>query len=116
MNETSDPIFPVPIDENEIFTSLIIKYASNVLPDFVNQANAHVSQNSWESLKQTIHKIKGSGAGYGYPVVTELCKKIEFELAKSDYESVKKLVAQLEKLQQRIALGVTSDPSLSKTG
>ena len=114
-SETSEPIYPRPIDDNEIFSTLSKKYAKNVLPEFVNEARTHVSNQNWNELKQTIHKLKGTGSGYGYPCITELCKKVEFELAKEDWQSVKTLVSQLEKMQFRISLGVSTETSVFKS-
>ena len=70
---------------------LIDKFISRlpIMRDAINLAH---KSNKEDELSGLIHQMKGVGGGYGYPMLTELCKKIEFQIENQDYEKLNDLI------------------------
>jgi CheY-like chemotaxis protein/nitrogen-specific signal transduction histidine kinase len=75
------------------------------LPAALDSLRSAYQAGDWRTLKAKVHDLKSVGGGYGYPQVTQVAGKIEFELAKEDYGAVEHHFKELESLQQRILLG-----------
>lgn len=75
------------------------------LPMMRNAINqAHTDQKE-EELSSLIHQMKGVGGAYGYHMLTELCAKIEFQIASQDLENVKALIEKFNLLVDQILEG-----------
>ncbi|NOX43064.1 MAG: BPS1 family protein, partial [Gammaproteobacteria bacterium] len=48
------------------------------------------------------------GGGYGYPMLTEIAAKIQFQLANNCYEEAIELVKELDKMCKQIVAGLSS--------
>ena len=73
-----------------------------VMRDAINQAH---SDNNEEELSGLIHQMKGVGGGYGYPMLTELCAKIEFQIASKNDENKNALIEEFNLLVEEILEG-----------
>jgi len=65
----------------------------------------------WAGFSSAIHQLKGLGGGMGYPILTQLTGKIEFQMANEDYKTVHRLVSELGSIVQRISLVSANDES-----
>lgn len=63
------------VDEADLI-DLIDKFIQR-LPTMRDSVNLAFSNNNQEDFASLIHQLKGVGGGYGYPMLTELCAKIE---------------------------------------
>jgi len=80
---------------------LVDKYIES-LPD-INQQIKHYEQNKdWGNLYAIIHQLKGTGGGMGFPILSEIAGKIQFQLVNENYAALKDLVMQLERIICRI--------------
>lgn len=72
------------------------------LPDILKKAKTYNSQQDWESLKEELHKLKGSGETYGWPDISELARSLEQLLEKEGFsqELLKKGLDIFGELQQ----------------
>ena len=73
-----------------------------IMRDAINQAH---SDNNEEELSRLIHQVKGVGGGYGYPTLTELCAKVEFQIASQNKENTNALIEELNLLVDEILEG-----------
>lgn len=73
-----------------------------VMRDAINKA--HTEQNE-DELSNLIHQIKGVGGGYGYPLLTELCSNIEFQIEGQNAENVNELIKEFNVVVDRIIEG-----------
>lgn len=62
-------------------------------------------QGDWAMLKGKVHDLKGIGGSYGYPQVSKVAARIEFELAKNNHEEIAALLEGLNQLQTGITRG-----------
>ena len=93
------------LDTDPDMIELIKKFVVT-LPEFVETIDAAIGKQDWQSLSAEIHKLKGLGGGYGYPMLTDLSKEIEDIVRKETYELVNDKIATLKSIIDRIVAGV----------
>jgi len=91
-------------DEPELM-DIVYRFVDN-LPNSVNKIIDATEKRNWDEVKNISHQLKGVGGGYGYPMLTELSAKIQFQLESNFYEEVVVLIDELEKMSQQIYLGL----------
>jgi PAS domain S-box-containing protein len=106
------------VDESPIVSSLLAEEPELAdlvagfiarLPGLIEElAGAHDARD-WAALKAKAHDLKAVGGGYGFPQVTEVAAKIEFEIAKKDTPGVTAQIERLRALGRRIASGTAAD-------
>lgn len=73
-----------------------------IMRDAINQA---YSEGKEEELSGLIHQMKGVGGNYGYPALTELCAKIEFQIINNDEGNVAALIEEFNLMVDQILDG-----------
>ena len=90
-------------DEPDLI-DLIDKFMSR-LPVMREAINKSHKENNEDELSGLIHQMKGVGGGYGYPMLTELCSNIEFQIEGQNSENVNELIKELNVMADRILEG-----------
>ena len=83
------------------FIELVNKFLED-LPDKLHDINTAYQSHDWANLKALVHKLKGTGASFGYPVITELATLIHKDLLDSNYAALQRTLAELNKSCQNI--------------
>ena len=91
------------IEEPELI-DLIDKFILR-LPVFQSQINQAYNDENEKELSDFIHQLKGVGGGYGYPLLTDLCAKIEFQIKTKNAENVAALINDLNDVVGQILDG-----------
>ncbi|MBF0455481.1 MAG: Hpt domain-containing protein [Magnetococcales bacterium] len=76
-------------------------YLSNRQKDLVRIPQA-LADEDFNIIRTLGHRMKGSGAGYGFPPITEIGKQIEEAAKGSDSEQITQLVAELSGYLEKI--------------
>ncbi len=76
-------------------------YLTNRRTDVIAFRTA-LENDDFQTIRMTAHKIKGTGGGYGFPVLTELGAAIENAAITRDGESIRKNVAELDRYLEKI--------------
>ena len=111
-NEYFSAITSRLLEQSEHFTTAIEKFVLR-LPDTVIKINSCFNKQEWTDMKALVHSLKGSGGSLGYPDVTTLCSKIEFQLANQDHNQIRTLLEELDLLSKRISAGLITDDAKS---
>ena len=101
----SQPIRSTLLDSEPDMQDMVMAYIQR-LPNMIQQVNNAFAQQQLTALKAAIHDIKGTGGAFGFPMLTELAIKIEFQIAKSDNLEVATSVTLLNTLCQNIRRAV----------
>jgi signal transduction histidine kinase/CheY-like chemotaxis protein/HPt (histidine-containing phosphotransfer) domain-containing protein len=88
------------LDDPE-FKELVNKFLED-LPDKLQNINEAYRDHNWSAMKSLIHKLKGTGASFGYPAITELATLIYKDLLEDNYTALEHAVADLNKICQSI--------------
>ncbi|WP_455210586.1 ATP-binding protein [Kaarinaea lacus] len=83
------------------YKELVNKFLDD-LPDKLRDINESYQNQNWANMKSLIHKLKGTGASFGFPVITELATLIYKDLLDSNYTALERTVADLNKCCQNI--------------
>jgi len=75
------------------------------LPTFQEKINTAHREHNTEEFSNLIHQLKGVGGGYGYPMLTELCVKIESQLTTVDETNIKELMQEFDSMVEQILAG-----------
>jgi CheY-like chemotaxis protein/HPt (histidine-containing phosphotransfer) domain-containing protein len=83
------------------FIELVNKFLDD-LPDKLHDINEAYQSNDWANMKALVHKLKGTGASFGYPVITELATLMHKDLQDNNYAALQRNLAELNKSCQSI--------------
>jgi signal transduction histidine kinase/CheY-like chemotaxis protein len=111
--EINTPIFSTLAVEDAEFKELVAQYVKR-LPEMVYELVRAVELQEWDKVGFHAHKLRGSGGGYGFPQLTDIATKINFQVHNKNYWELNELVDELKTLSNRIVAGVmdTEDPNL----
>jgi signal transduction histidine kinase/CheY-like chemotaxis protein len=88
------------VDDPE-YQELVNKFLED-LPEKLQDINKAYQNHDWPNMKSLIHKLKGTGASFGFPVITELATMIHKDLLDSNYAALQRTVIDLNKSCQSI--------------
>ena len=103
-NLNDDPLYP-QVAENDMEYQALITVFVESLPALANKLKFSAKEEEWELVASLLHHAKGSGGSYGYPDITQLAAKIEFQLVSEKYNEVLRLLDDLYELFDRAILG-----------
>jgi len=108
-----EPLISKLLAEEPGLESLVIKFIE-ILPEMLEQLTSALAAPDWDRLKSVAHNLKGLGGGYGYPQVSTLAARLEFEVLKKDPDAAGARLAEMQILARRIERGrpVPKDASL----
>ena len=98
------PIESTIKDDEPAVMELIQQFLMRLKQD-IDQLKSAANKASWQDVKKISHDIKGGGGGFGYPMLSEVAAKIQFQLAGENYTAVRSLVDELDHLYKRIDKG-----------
>ena len=75
-NDSNDPIPSDLVRQDESFADLVREFVDG-LDQRMSDIDHAVGAGDFQVLKGLAHQLKGSGGGYGYPVLTELAAQVE---------------------------------------
>lgn len=99
------PIRSEMLKEDPSFTELVAQFVEGLQERLRNMENA-IRTADFERLRVAAHQLKGSGGGYGYPILTERANDLE-KCAKS--ECVDECIASFAALRDICARVVVND-------
>ena len=97
------PIVRSGRENDPIVSRLLPEYVAD-LPGHVNRIADSLARAEFDGLRQTVHQLKGSGSGYGFPEITRLAAITETAiLSGAQPETIAAEVTSLVDLIRRIA-------------
>ncbi|MDH4274170.1 MAG: Hpt domain-containing protein [Gammaproteobacteria bacterium] len=93
----------LPADDED-FGPLLKRFVAESLPSLVKNISGYYAQKNWAALKAEVHRLKGVGGGYGYPMLTDVCKRIEAEIKSENVAALAQMVSELNEYHQRIQM------------
>ncbi len=102
------PLISIMLESEPDFMSILGGFVKN-LGVSINELRQADQDKRWDDLKFIVHQIKGLGGGYGYPMMTDLAAKIEFQIVSKNYHEVSVLLDELYMLYERINVGIEGE-------
>ena len=73
----------------------LLRQFEDELPSKLNQIQTAAAKMDWVELKNLVHKLKGLGASFGYPELSEISARIQTNIANELFDNIPSLVEQL---------------------
>jgi len=73
----------------------LVRQFEEELPVKLKQIQSAADKQDWVELKNQVHKLKGLGASFGYPELSNISAQIQTNLAKELFDTIPNLVEQL---------------------
>jgi len=112
--ENELPVFSTLLDEPTL-SHLVEKFIA-YLPDRIESLIKAAQQQDWDTIKDEAHQLKGLGGGYGYPEITRLAAKLEFQVVNKNQLEVDSLICSIDTYCQRIYAGARESGHLQVSG
>ncbi len=113
-SENNDTLITSNLLENDPeLIDLIDKFIGR-LPGMQKAINDAYDNNNEEQLSGLIHQMKGVGGNYGYPALTELCAKIEFQITSQNTETISSLMQEFNQMIEEIISGYDQNHEIAR--
>jgi len=102
-NASASPIPSELVRQDEEFADIVEEFL-NSMPERLEQIRSALAKQDFDALKSYAHQLKGSGGGYGYPMLTAAAAHLEQQAAAAELEACQATVAELQNLASRLVL------------
>lgn len=100
-----DPISSDLVKEDPSYADIVVQFVEG-LSERLSAMESALTGSDFDALRVAAHQLKGSGGGYGYPVLTQHAAELEQRARQASLDQCAK---ELEELKQLCARIVVSD-------
>ncbi|WP_455199920.1 ATP-binding protein [Kaarinaea lacus] len=113
----TEPLYSTILENDADFKDLMDAFIDSLIPT-KKKLNHAFNEEDWKLFSGVIHQIKGLGGSYGYPDITQVAAKIEFQLVSENISEVSLLLNELFELFDRAIMGhlKTTDMEIKAVG
>lgn len=101
---SQDPLESELVRDDPSLGDIVIEFVEG-LPERVDTMQQSLDDADFGALRTTAHQLKGSGGGYGYPLVTDRARELELHATSSAVAECTAALNELRKLSVRISAG-----------
>ena len=102
--EKPDDLIPSDlVNQDASFADLVQEFVDGLDERMVEMGTALATGN-FQGLKRLAHQLKGSGGGYGYPVLTELAAEMERQALKEELPACQRALDELKITLSRVVV------------
>ncbi len=102
---------PSPARPDQIYTVTVEAGMEELVPGYLEKRRAEIAKyrealaaGDFYTLRMLGHKLKGTGAGYGFPVLTEIGGKLEEQALATDAEGLRAKIEELSRYVNSVKL------------
>ncbi|MCI0505299.1 MAG: ATP-binding protein [Gammaproteobacteria bacterium] len=88
-----DQTIPDFTDDPE-FQALVRRF-ENELPENIHHIKIAADKQDWINLRSQVHKLKGLGASFGYPELSDISAQIQTAIVKESFDKIPSLIGKL---------------------
>ena len=93
------------VQEDASYADIVVQFVDGLSGRLTTMEDA-LREADFEALRAAAHKLKGSGGGYGYPILTELARRLEKEAKAKSLDACARQVDELKELSKRVVVSV----------
>ena len=98
-----DPISSELLREDPSYADIVVQFVEG-LSDRLATMEEALSTSDFNALRVAAHQLKGSGGGYGYPLLTERAAELEQHARESLADNCAKELEELKQLCARVVV------------
>jgi len=111
--EIAAPVHSTLLEDEPEVADLLVQFIEK-LPAMIDEVNQAAVQGDRDALKARVHRLKGVGGGYGYPALTAIAGKLEFQIENENRSEIEALLRELATYAERIVAGKSSLKTASR--
>ena len=105
-----DPILSELMNEDSSFEELVAGFVDR-LSDRVAELEGMMRTADFDSVRLAAHRLRGSGGGYGYPIITAVAAKLEKQAASEALDDCIEAITELRSIAGRVQAGFPGSDS-----
>ncbi len=105
----NDPISSDLVRDDPSFADLVEEFVGG-LDDRLKQMEQAIRASDFEALRCAAHQLKGSGGGYGYPILTDRAAQLEHGAKSEAVDDCFDQLAELKELVARVVVQPGDEP------
>lgn len=109
-SDEGNPILSELMQEDSSYEDLVANFVSR-LSERVTQLEGAIRAADFESVRVTAHQLKGSGGGYGYPMITAVAAELEQQAVSQAMDDCVKAITELRSIAGRVEAGFAGSDS-----
>jgi len=102
------PIGSELIREDPSYTDIVVQFVDG-LKDRLTTMESAIRAANFDALRVAAHQLKGSGGGYGYPVLTEQAATLEKLAKEHAIEQCTDALSELQEICSRVVVSSDSE-------
>ena len=102
--DEGNPILSELMQEDPSYEGLVADFVGR-LADRVTQLEGAIRAADFEAIRVTAHQLKGSGGGYGYPIITDVAAKLERQATGEALDDCINAITELRSITGRVEEG-----------
>jgi signal transduction histidine kinase/CheY-like chemotaxis protein len=102
--EDMSPVISQLLEDNPNLGEMVDGFVER-LPETLDNIRHAMQQPDWRELKELVHQIKGTGGLYGYPGITDIAARLEFQIISQQRAGVEEVMHELKTYCARIVAG-----------
>ncbi|MHC4695954.1 MAG: Hpt domain-containing protein [Planctomycetota bacterium] len=91
------------VQEDASYADIVVQFIDGLSGRLTTMENA-LREADFEALRAAAHQLKGSGGGYGYPILTELAAKLEKQAKAESLDACVRQVDELRELTKHVVV------------
>ena len=99
-----DPIYSELVQEDESFADIVVEFV-NGLSGRLTKMEEALNQSDFDALRTAAHQLKGSGGGYGYPILTHHAAQLETHAKTKAMQDCLDAFEELQRIASRVVVG-----------
>jgi len=92
------------VREDPSFADIVAQFIGG-LADRLATMDAALAATDFDALRRAAHQLKGSGGGYGYPVLTQRAAELEKHAQARALDECNRTIAELRRVCGRVVVG-----------
>ena len=100
---SEDPIGSDLVREDPSYSDIVVQFVEGLQHRLSTMENA-VKSADYDALRVAAHQLKGSGGGYGYPILTERAAELEQHARESQLDDCAEEIEELKRICGRIVV------------
>ena len=99
-----DPICSELVQEDESFADIVVEFVDGLSGRLTKMEEA-LNQSDFDALRTAAHQLKGSGGGYGYPILTNHAAQLESHAKTEAMQDCLDVFEELQRIAARVVVG-----------
>ena len=105
----NDPIISTLMGKSEKRDAMVARFVQS-LPAMIDELQDSITRSDYESIKKSLHNLKGVTGNYGFLTLSHICQSMEASIAQPDEKYLIEQIEVMQSILSRIQAGIQTLP------